>query len=63
MNKKIVFSVGHLTNPQSNDERFPTYEQALSNALSKCNDDDVWAVWDDQTGNVEAIIYLNDVFI
>lgn len=59
----MTYSAGILTRPDfAHDERFDTYEQAESAAIEGSFDDGVWAVWDDEPGSVEAVIYQQSVY-
>lgn len=57
-----MFSAGHLTNPQPDDPRFREYADAVQSAADRSVDDDVWAVWEDKSGETLAIVYQGEVF-
>ena len=57
-----MYSIGILTNPQTDDQCFENIEMAEEAAISGSFDDDVWAVWDDESGEVLSIIYQQKVY-
>jgi len=57
-----MFSAGHLTSPRPDDPRFNEYAEAEQAAVNKSVDDDVWAVWEDESGEILAIVYQGQVF-
>jgi len=57
-----MFSAGHLINPQPGDQRFEKIDDAVNAAISGSNDDDVWAVWEDDSGEVLSVVYQQHVF-
>lgn len=56
------FSAGHLTDPQSGDQRFEKFDEAMNAAVEGSKDDDVWAVWEDDSGEILAVVYQQQVF-
>jgi hypothetical protein len=58
----FMFSAGHLTDPQPDDPRFKEYTDAARAAVDRSVDDDVWAVWQDDSGEILAIVYQDQVF-
>ncbi|MBI5031617.1 MAG: hypothetical protein HZB51_13900 [Chloroflexi bacterium] len=56
------FSAGHLTNPQPRDQRFEKFDEAMYAACDRSKDDDAWAVWEDESGEILAIVYQQQVF-
>lgn len=61
-NERGMFSAGHLTNPQPGDQRFEKFDNAVNAAINGSKDDDVWAVWEDDSGEILAVIYQQQVF-
>ena len=57
-----MFSAGHLINPQPGDQRFEKIDDAVNAAINGSNDDDVWAVWEDDSGQVLSVVYQQHVF-
>ena len=57
-----MYSIGHLTSPEPDDLRFEYQEDAEWTAIQCSYDDDVWAVWEDEPGEVRAIIYQQLVY-
>jgi hypothetical protein len=57
-----MFSAGHLTDPHPDDPRFKEYADAAQVAVKRSVDDDVWAVWQDESGEILAIVYQGEVF-
>jgi hypothetical protein len=57
-----MFSAGHLTNPRPDDPRFNEYAEAEQAAVDKSVDDGVWAVWQDDSGEILTIVYQGQVF-
>ncbi len=58
-----MFSAGHLTSPIPSDQRFSQYGDAEQAAIAGSSDDDVWAVWEDQSGEVRAVVYQEIVYL
>ena len=58
-----MFSAGHLTSPLPTDQRFSQSADAERVAIAGSIDDDVWAVWEDESGEVRAIIYQQIVYL
>ena len=56
------FSAGHLTDPQPGDRRFEKFDDAMNVAIEGSKDDDVWAVWEDESGEILAVVYQQQVF-
>jgi hypothetical protein len=57
-----MFSAGHLVSPRPDDPRFKEWAQAEQVAVDRSVDDDVWAVWQDDSGEILAIVYQGQVF-
>ena len=62
-NRRIVFSAGHLLTPQPSDQRFEKYDDAVTTAMNESADDDIWAVWEDESGEVLAVVYQRIVYL
>lgn len=58
-----MFSAGHLITPQPSDPRFDQYSNAVNKAIDGSVDDDVWAVWEDESGEVLAVVYQQFVYL
>jgi hypothetical protein len=58
-----MFSAGHLTSPMPSDQRFSQYADAEKAAIAGSVDDDVWAVWEDESGEVRAVVYQQIVYL
>ncbi len=58
-----MFSAGHLTSPLPTDQRFREYADAEKAAINGSVDDDVWAVWEDESGEVRAVIYQQIAYV
>lgn len=58
-----MFSAGHLTSPLPNDQRFAQYADAEQAAVNGSVDNDVWSVWEDESGEVRAVIYQQIVYL
>ncbi len=58
-----MFSAGHLTSPLSADQRFAQYADAEQAAINGSFDDDVWSVWEDESGEVRAVVYQQIVYL
>lgn len=56
------FSAGHLTDPQPGDQRFEKFDDAMNAAIEGSKDDDAWAVWEDESGEILAVVYQQQVF-
>lgn len=56
------FSAGHLTNPQPGDQRFEKFDDAVKAAIENSKDDDIWAAWEDESGEILAVVYQQQVF-
>lgn len=54
------YSVGHLRNPQPGDKRFEDRGEAISAAFDGAKDQDVWAVWFDDS--VSMVVYDGESF-
>jgi hypothetical protein len=58
-----MYSIGIATNPREDDQRFEDREVAEPAAACDASiDDDVWAVWDDETGEVIALAFQSQLF-
>ncbi len=58
-----MFSAGHLTSPLTTDQRFGEYADAEKAAIDGSVDDNVWSVWEDESGEVRAVIYQQIVYL
>lgn len=58
-----MLSAGHLLTPQPTDQRFDKQDDAILAAINGSTDDDVWAVWEDESGEVRAVIYQQIVYL
>jgi hypothetical protein len=59
-----TYSVGTLTNPKPDDQRFGFFEEAVKSAIQASSwDDFVWGVWNDDSGELLAIVYQGRVYI
>lgn len=58
----MTYSVGILTSPQKDDERFDELEEAETKAMENSIDDDTWGVWDDKSGELLSIAYQSQVY-
>jgi hypothetical protein len=57
------FSTGTLTNPRPQDQRFDFLDEAIEAAVKGSMDDFVWGVWNDDSGELMAIVYQGLVYI
>lgn len=59
-----MFSVGRLTDPRADDAEFGEWDQAIQAAARASNEDacEVWAVWEDECGEIKAVVYVGLVF-
>lgn len=57
------FSAGHLQDPRPDDKRFDDVADADRCAMDGSYDDSVWAVWDDDGGEVLAVVYQQQMFV
>ncbi len=58
-----MYSAGHLTDPQPKDRKYEDFSDAVQAALASCKDDDVWAVWQHEIGEILAVVYQSQVFL
>ncbi len=58
-----MFSAGHLTSPLPTDQLFGEYADAEKTAIDGSIDDDVWSVWEDESGEVRAVIYQQIAYV
>lgn len=56
------FSAGHLESPAPSDSRFDTKNEAVNHAVHGSYDDSVWAVWDDENGEIIVVVYQQMVY-
>ena len=61
-NESGMFSTGLLTDPQPGDSRFEKLDDAVNAAIAGSKDDDVWAVWEDDSGEILSVVYQQQVF-
>lgn len=54
------YSVGHLRNPRPEDKRFALRNDAIVAAFAGAKDDDVWAVWFDDS--ISVVVYDGESF-
>jgi len=45
------------------DQRFSEYADAERAAIVGSVEDDVWAVWEDESGEVHAVVYQQIVYL
>jgi hypothetical protein len=57
-----MFSAGHLTSPRPDDPRFNEYTEVEQAALDGSVDDSAWAIWQDDSGEILAIVYRGQVY-
>jgi hypothetical protein len=57
-----MFSIGDPYNPTEDDARFENKADAEIAAIGASIDDRVWAVWDDETGEVVALAFGSTIF-
>lgn len=57
-----MFSIGNPNNPTKDDPRFDEQEDAEVAAIEVSVDDGVWAVWDDEDGEVVALAFGRVIF-
>lgn len=53
----MKFSVGHLEYPKEDDEQFNDELEAEAAAIKASRNDSIWAVWDNESGEVLSIVY------
>ena len=58
-----MYSAGHLTSPLPTDQRFGQYTDAEKAAIVGSLDDDIWGVWEDEFGEVRAVVYQQIVYL
>lgn len=58
----MAFSIGHLERPTGEDRQFDTREEAEIAAIEESYDDGVRAVWDNDSGEILAIVYQQTVY-
>jgi len=56
------YSIGCPTSPREDDPRFADLGQAIAAAVQHSYDDDIWAVWEDDSGELLALVYQQQVF-
>jgi hypothetical protein len=56
------YSIGHLTMPDKDDQLFDDEDKAEQAAVLASYDDSVWAVWDNESGDVLSVIWQQQVF-
>lgn len=54
------YSVGHLRNPKPGDQRFVDRNDAINAAFEGAKDEDVWAVWFDDS--ISMVVYDGESF-
>ncbi len=52
-----MYSIGDLRHPKPTDPQFNDADTAIRAAVAASVDDWVWAVWDNDTGEILAIVY------
>ena len=60
MDKK--YSIGALVMPGKDDPQFDDYGKAEEAAIAASYDDGVWAVWENESGEIQAIVYQQMVY-
>ncbi|MBA7589737.1 hypothetical protein ES708_31826 [subsurface metagenome] len=58
----MEYSIGHLLVPEKDDPQFDDYGKAEEAAIAASYDDGVWAVWENESGEIQAIVYQQQVF-
>lgn len=58
----MKYSIGHLMMPSKDDKQFDSLEDAEVKALEESFDDGIWAVWDNEYGELLSIVYQQEVF-
>jgi hypothetical protein len=56
------YSIGRLERPQPDDEQFDDFVDAEVKAIEESIDDAVWAVWENESGEILAIVYMQVVY-
>lgn len=56
------YSVGRLENPTKDDEQFDDVVDAEITAIERSIDDGVWAVWENKTDEIIAIVYQQHTY-
>jgi hypothetical protein len=56
------YSIGDLENPQPDDTRFDTREEAERAAIQCSYNDMPWGVWFDEDGELLSIVYGQTVY-
>ena len=59
----MTYSIGDPTNPKRTDERYDTAESAEIAAIEASSNGHVWAVWDDDDGELLSLILDYQVFL
>ena len=57
-----MFSIGDPCNAKKDDARFDNQQDAEVAAVEASIDDSVWAVWDDEDGEVVALAFARVIF-
>jgi hypothetical protein len=57
-----MYSIGDPTMPKPEDRRFGDLESAEDAVVEAAIDDSVWAVWDDENGEVLALAFGGVLF-
>lgn len=59
---KELYSIGRLESPSLDDAQYETVQEAEIAAIEASIDDGVWAVWENDSGDVLAIVYQSEVY-
>lgn len=54
---KEKFSIGRLEYPRADDDQYAEFMKAELAAIEYSIDDSVWAVWENESGEVLSIVY------
>lgn len=57
-----MFSYGVPHCPLPDDPRFNTEDEAISAAVKLNDDDEVYAVWDDESGEILALVFAGMIY-
>ena len=59
----MSYRVGTLKYPSDDDPEYQDYHVAIEEAIHRSWDDDVIGVWDIEGNSLEAIVYMQTVFV
>jgi hypothetical protein len=57
-----AYSIGRLESPAPDDQQFAEPQTAEIAAVEASFDDGVWAVWENKTGEILAIVYQQTIY-